>query len=155
MELSYTKEKLLLIKNINNQIREFKSKTLDIVYLHETNNNKNKLINDIKKLEMDLEIYKNIITKRKNVYIKVSFISCVVFIIFLISWLTNTIPSFIYEKINGEFLFILFCMSPGIIISSIISFCAILDNYKNVILCINSFTNLYNNLIYNIENKEN
>lgn len=76
MELSYTKEKLLLIKNFNNQIREFKSKTLDIVYLHETNNNKNKLINDIKKLEMDLEIYKNIMTKRKNVYKSFIYIMC-------------------------------------------------------------------------------
>lgn len=148
MELNYTKEKLLLIKNVDNQIRKFKSKTLDIVYLYETNNNKNKIINDIKKLEMDLEIYKKIIKKRKNIYIKVSSISFIVFTIFFISYIIDIIPFYI-----GSYSFILFCISPGLIIFNIFSYCSILDNYNNRILCINSFNDLYSNLIYNIENK--
>lgn len=153
MELNYTKEKLLLIKNINNQVKEFKSKTLDIVYLYETNNNNINLINDIQKLKIELEIYKKIITKRKKNYIRLSFIFCFIYITFLISYFTDIIPS-LYRKLNNTLLFISLCSSIPIIILSFIAFCEMMDNYSNEVLCINSFDNLYNNLVYNMENRK-
>lgn len=64
MDFCYTKERLSLIENINGKIKDLKSKTMDIVYSYEKNNNKN-LLDDIKELQKELEKYNDSINEKK------------------------------------------------------------------------------------------
>lgn len=137
MDFDYTKEKLLLIENINGQIEKFKSKILDIVYLEANNNIK--FINNIEELKSNIRIYKNVIKKEKNIYTIILGFMFLCFSIYLTTCSLN---------------FFSFYVLPTIILLCLIGIITINNTYYKIILCTNYLNNLCNNLIYNRKQKE-
>lgn len=57
MDLAYVKENFLLIQNYNDEIKLFKSRIIDATYLYEKIKNYNNFLNDIKKIQKDMDDY--------------------------------------------------------------------------------------------------